>query len=133
MLSQPNVFSGVLVLLGNGAVIVENDAHSLVRRRSTVGHELAAVLREHRFGTTIVSERGCRVADRYQEDEAAELAGELLVPFEAAKALASQRATTEEVALQFGVSPDMARWRMDGTGARLIAKRQAAAYRRARA
>lgn len=127
---RPEVFSGALVPIGNGVVIVENDAHPVARRRSTMGHELAHVFGEHKFGASLVNERGCRLADQAQEEEAAEIAGELLVPFEAAKLLARRRATNEEVALQFGVSVDLARWRMDSTGARLIAQRQAAAYRR---
>lgn len=124
---RPEVFSGALVPLGQGVVIVENDAHADVRRRSTMGHELAHVLGEHKFGASLVNERGCRLADQVQEEEAAEIAGELLVPFDAAKLLARRRATNEEVALQFGVSVDLARWRMDATGARLIARRRAAA------
>jgi Zn-dependent peptidase ImmA (M78 family) len=71
------------------------------------------------------------MADMAQEDEAAEIAGELLVPFDAAKKLARRKATNDEVALQFGVSVELARWRMDSTGARIIAQRQAAAYGRA--
>ena len=47
------------------------------------------------------------------------------------KKLARRKATNEEVALQLGVSVEFARWRMDSTGARIIAQRQAAAYRRA--
>lgn len=129
--TRPEVFSGALVPYGNGAVIVENDGHPSARRRSTMGHELAHVFGEHTFGTSLVNERGCRLADQAQEDEAAEIAGELLVPFEAAKVLARRKATNEEVALQFGVSVELARWRMDATGARLIAQRRAAAYRRA--
>lgn len=128
---RPDLFSGALVPLGNGAVIVENDSHPPARRRSTMGHELAHIFGEHKFGTSLVSERGCRLADQRQEDEAAEIGGELLIPFEAAKQLARRKATNEEVALQFGVSTDLARWRMDATGARLIARRQEAAYRRA--
>jgi Zn-dependent peptidase ImmA (M78 family) len=129
--TRPEVFSGALVPCGNGAIIVENDAHPAARRRSTMGHELAHVFGEHKFGTSLVNERGCRLADQTQEEEAAEIAGELLVPFEAAKLLARRKATNEEVALQFGVSIDLARWRMDATGARLIAQRRAAAYFRA--
>ena len=70
------------------------------------------------------------MANQVQEDEAAEIAGELLVPFDAAKLLARRKATNEEVALQFGVSVDLARWRMDATGARLIARRRATASSR---
>lgn len=129
--ARPDAFSGALVPIRAGAVIIENDAHPLARRRSTMGHELAHVFGEHKFGTSLVNERGCRLADQVQEDEAAEIGGELLIPFEAAKQLARRNATNEEVALQFGVSTEFARWRMDATGARLIARRQAAAYRRA--
>jgi Zn-dependent peptidase ImmA (M78 family) len=130
--ARPDVFSGALLPVGNGAVIVENDSHPATRRRSTMGHELAHVIREHKFGATLVNERGCRSADPVQEAEAAEIGAELLIPFEAAKYLARRGATNEAVALQFGVSVEMARWRMDSTGARLIAARQAAAYKRAR-
>jgi Zn-dependent peptidase ImmA (M78 family) len=119
-------------LVRTGAVIIENDAHPLTRRRSTMGPELAHIFGEHTFGTSLVNERGCRLANQAQEAEAAEIGGELLIPFEAAKLLARRDATNEEVALRFGVSPDLARWRMDSTGARLIASRQRAAYRRTR-
>jgi Zn-dependent peptidase ImmA (M78 family) len=130
--ARPEVFSGALLPIGTGAAIIENDAHTDARRRSTMGHELAHVAGEHQFGTSLVNERGCRLADQVQEEEAAEIGGELLIPFEAAKKLARRKATNEEVALQFGVSVEMARWRMDATGARLIAARQAVAYKRAR-
>jgi Zn-dependent peptidase ImmA (M78 family) len=54
------MFSGALVPIGTGAVIVENDSHPSVRRRSTLGHELAHVFGEHKFATSLVNERGCR-------------------------------------------------------------------------
>lgn len=121
---------GGLVPIGNGAVIVENDSHPPVRRRSTMGHKLAHVFGEHKSDTSLVNERGCRIANQVQDEEAAEIADELLAPFESAKLLARRKATNEEIALQFGVSTDLARWRMDATGARLIARRQASARSR---
>jgi len=122
---RPEVFSGALLPHRRGAVIVENDAHPMARRRSTMGHEMAHVIGEHKFHTSLVNERGCRTADKVQEDEAAEISGELLIPFEAAKRLARRKATDDEVALHFGVSPELARWRMNATGARIIAQRAA--------
>lgn len=122
---RPDVFSGALLPNRTGAVIVENDAHPLARRRSTMGHEMGHVIAEHQFGTSLVNERGCRTADDVQEHEAAEISGELLIPFEAAKRLARQKATDDEVALCFGVSAELARWRMNATGARIIAQRSA--------
>ncbi|MEP9362199.1 ImmA/IrrE family metallo-endopeptidase [Nocardioides sp. CN2-186] len=122
---RPEVFSGALLPHRTGAVIIENDAHPMARRRSTMGHEMAHVVSEHKFHTSLVNERGCRTADKLQEDEAAEISGELLIPFEAAKRLARRKATDDEVALRFGVSPELARWRMNATGARIIAERAA--------
>jgi hypothetical protein len=58
--------------------------------------------------------------------EAAELFGELLIPFDAARRLAYTGTPNEVVAEQFGVSTEFARWRMDATGARRIADRAAA-------
>jgi hypothetical protein len=118
---RPDVFSGALVPFGSGAVIIENDAHAPERRRSTGSHEMAHLVLEHPFTTTLVNERGCRMADGDHEKEAAELSGELLLPFEAAKALAHQDATDEEAAEQFEVSVEVARWRLNSTGARKIA------------
>lgn len=126
-----DAFSGALLPIRTGAVIIENDAHPLARRRSTMGHELAHDFGEHKLGTSLVNERGCRLANQVQEEEAAEIGAELLIPFEAAKRLARRNATNEEVALESGVSTELARWRMDATGARLIARRHDAARRRA--
>jgi Zn-dependent peptidase ImmA (M78 family) len=122
---RPHVFSGALLPHRTGALIIENDAHPLARRRSTMGHEMAHVIGEHTFGTSLVNERGCRTADKLQEDEAAEISGELLIPSDAARRLARQKATDDEVALRFGVSLELARWRMNATGARIIAHRAA--------
>lgn len=128
---RPLVFSGALLPHLTGAVIIENDAHPLARRRSTMSHEMAHVVREHRFGASLVNEKGCANADRFQEDEAAEISGELLIPFDAAKQLARRQATDDEVALRFRVSLELARWRMNATGARKIAARSAAVHQRA--
>lgn len=123
-------FSGALIPLGHGAIILENDSHALVRRRVTMSHELAHVTLEHRFGTSIVTDRACRLADPGQEEEANELAGELLVPFDTALRLARTGATDEIVAAQFMISERAAAWRMNSSGARTVAERQRAAYLR---
>ena len=94
-IARPDMFSGALVPIRTGAVIIENDSHPLTRRRSTMGHELAHIFGEHKFGTSLVNERGCRLADQAQEAEAAEIGGELLIPFEAAKQLARRMRLTK--------------------------------------
>ena len=118
---RPEVFSGALVPLGSGTVIVENDRHSLVRRRSTLGHELAHHVLEHTFDTQLVNEDGCRTARPEDEDAARELGAELLLTAQAARALARRGATDEEAARRYQVSVAFARWRLAATGARKIA------------
>jgi hypothetical protein len=59
------------------------------------------------------------------EDEAAELSGELLLPAAAARRAAICRLSDEQVADEFDVSVEFAKWRLNVTGARLIAERAA--------
>jgi len=121
---RKGVFSGALIPLGGGgAVIVENDSHAVERRISTAGHEMAHVLLEHPFDATITDSTGCRMGSRAHEEEAAELGAELLIPTDAAHQLAYRGVRDEEVAARFGVSLQLARWRLDATGARVRAAR----------
>jgi Zn-dependent peptidase ImmA (M78 family) len=71
---------------------------------------------------------GC--GEREQEDQANELGGELLLPTSAAHRLARRGASDEQVATHYGISIEMARWRLNATGARLIADRGRKAYQR---
>ncbi len=120
-------FSGALIQVGTGCVIVENHAHERTRRRSTVAHEMAHVLLEHEFAVLIADGRSCRSGDDRPrsavEEEAAELSAELLLPSDAARTAAFRGWTDASVARYFRVSERMARWRMNVTGARRIARR----------
>jgi hypothetical protein len=130
---RPDAWSAALVPVGTGHLILENDTHSPRRRRSNVAHELAHLLLEHEVEGILLVEgaRGCRTpVDRRREEEATELAGELLLPAPAARRAAARRRSDAQVAAEFGVSLAFARWRMNVTGARIIAGR--AAERRAR-
>jgi Zn-dependent peptidase ImmA (M78 family) len=125
--TKPDVFSAAVIPIGTGRAIVENCGHEPQRRVSTLAHEMAHVLLEHSFTTLLRTSGGeCRESDREQEDEAAELSGELLIPSDAALRLAYRSIPDEEVAERFGVSLKFARWRMDATGARIRATRAAA-------
>lgn len=123
--TRVTAFSGALIPDPDGLLVVENSAHALVRRRSTLSHEMSHVTLERNFARTIVDARGCRLTDREQEDEAAELSGELLIPFQAARWSAHRDLSDQAVADKFAVSIDVARWRMNSTGARRIAARRA--------
>jgi Zn-dependent peptidase ImmA (M78 family) len=125
---QPESWSAALVPNGTGRFIVENTVHLPRRRRSNVAHEMAHLLLEHEFGRILFADgkRGCRnPATREMEDEAAELSGELLLPLAAARRAAAAKKSDEEVADIFDISTEFARWRMNVTGARLIAQRAA--------
>jgi len=115
--------SGALIPTGTGFIVLDNDAHPMTRRRATAAHELAHHALEHEFTASIsLSERKCGLGGD-QESEADVLAGELLIPFESAKAHAFAGWTDEQVAEQYGVSIEFARWRMNASGARKIASR----------
>ncbi|MFC8175272.1 MULTISPECIES: ImmA/IrrE family metallo-endopeptidase [unclassified Streptomyces] len=121
---RPDVFSAAVLCLGRRRVIVENSGHERPRRVSTLAHEMSHVLLEHEFTTLLrTSGRECRDSDHDQESEAAELSGELLLPFDAARRLAHNGVPDESVAARFGISTEFARWRMNATGARRIAQR----------
>jgi hypothetical protein len=124
LVSRPDVFSGALVPCADGSVfIVENDAHTPERRASTASHEISHVVLEHPFSATLTDAGRCRVMNKDHEDEAAELSGELLLPTEAALRLAYDNVSDVSVAVRFGISESFARWRMNSTGARKIARR----------
>jgi Zn-dependent peptidase ImmA (M78 family) len=128
---RSQVFSGALIPLSDGStVIIENDGHAPERRVSTASHEMAHVVLEHPFAAALTDSTGCRVANRALETEAAELSGELLLPSDAAKRLALDGVSDEVAAERFGVSVDLARWRLNATGARKIAARAHAKRRR---
>lgn len=116
-------FSGALVAIGSLRAIVENHVHGIRRRRATIAHEMAHVLLEHDFGLLVTGAQLCGTTATSVEREADELAGELLLPRDAARTAALRGWTDAAVARRFGVSRRMARWRLNATGARTIACR----------
>ncbi|MCR1981391.1 ImmA/IrrE family metallo-endopeptidase [Cellulosimicrobium cellulans] len=119
-----HLWSAGLLQNGTGHIIVFNPAHSRVRVRSNLAHEVAHIIAEHVLGTTWLDEDGgCTGAGKVQEQEAAELAGALLIPPEAAKRAAMYGRAPETIARQFDVSVEMAEWRMRMSGGAVIAKR----------
>jgi Zn-dependent peptidase ImmA (M78 family) len=124
-------WSAALIPIGSRRVIIENDSHPLVRRRSSIGHELSHHLLEHPFVEMLLTDLGCRRFDAKLEGQATYLSGQLLVPEQAALKAAFDAWTNEQVADHFGVSTQFAQMRMKGT--RVLAQRalrkQAAARR----
>jgi Zn-dependent peptidase ImmA (M78 family) len=122
--TRPEVFDAAVVPAGNGCFIVENLAHAPTRRRNTMSHEMSHVVLEHPYTPTLVDSNGCRTVNSEIEEEAACLAAELLIPYEAALAAAREGLSDEDVARKYCVSPRLAAWRMNASGARKVAGRQ---------
>jgi Zn-dependent peptidase ImmA (M78 family) len=118
-------FSAVTVFVGTERCIVYNDAHSVGRQASDLGHELAHGLLLHP-AVPALDAGGCRNWDRTLEEEANWLAGALLVSEEAAVALARARVPLAVAADRYGVSERLMDWRLNVTGARIRAQRRAA-------
>jgi Zn-dependent peptidase ImmA (M78 family) len=127
LVSHPEVFSGALIRVGSGFVIVENDTHMVERRRATLSHELAHVMLEHEFPLSLTAGERC-TGEGSQEEEADRLGGELLIPYDAALRFARRNASDAVVAAEMGVSLPYAKWRMNASGARTIAYRTRAKY-----
>lgn len=121
--AQTKSWSAALVPLGNARIIVENDAHAEVRRRSNIAHELGHHLLEHPFDNVILGEDHTRQFDPALEKQATFVSGELLVPEEAARRAAYRNWDNATVAATFGVSEQFAQMRMKGV--RVMAVRAA--------
>jgi hypothetical protein len=107
-------------------VILFNDANSPARQSSDIAHELAHGLLLHEPRHPFVN--GCRDYNRGEEDEAAWLAGCLLVPRDAAFQVAWQRQPVATAAVEYGVSQQLMTWRINQTGAGLQAERSRARW-----
>lgn len=119
-------WSAALVQVGTARIIVENDAHAPVRRRSNLAHELGHHLLEHSFESVVLGEDHKRAFDAVQEKQATFISGELLIPENAARKAAYAHLDDTQVAQRFGVSVQFARMRM--SGARVIAARATKKY-----
>lgn len=97
-------------------VIVHDDDAPIVRQRSNVAHELGHIFLEHEHPPINSGEE--LVADKGVEAEANWFGFALLVPQEAALALARSRMSDEAAADRMGVSVEAVRFRINGTGAR---------------
>lgn len=122
---DPQAFSAVTVFSGLKRLVVHNDAHESGRQASNIAHELSHGLLQH-APTPALDSMGCRDWDQVIEDEAQWLAGALLITEEAAVWAIRRGLDLHEIAQRFGVSVDMARWRINMTGARKRALRKSA-------
>lgn len=128
---KPDLWSAALIKRGSRHVVFYNPAHAPVRILSDLAHEVAHLVAEHPLDATWMESDGKRCgAGRILETEAAELAGALLVPTEVAKVYGIRGWDAGALALKFGVSVDMAKWRIGQAGGTVIRQRTLAKNRR---
>lgn len=109
------------------SIIIDNDAHTNVRRRASVAHELGHHLLEHAIDATLMGGDHARLFDPTKEKEATFMAGELLVPDAAAFKAAYAKWTNAQIAHAYGVSEQFAQMQMKGP--RVVAARATKKYR----
>ena len=115
---QPGAFSACTFRpSADRVVVVYNPLSSDSRRRSDLAHELAHILLEHELSrieklgdVTFLS------CDPTQEEEAAWLSGCLLLPRALLLVEVQRGSSAKDIAKKFGVSEDMARYRLNVTG-----------------
>ncbi|MGH7468019.1 MAG: ImmA/IrrE family metallo-endopeptidase [Longimicrobiales bacterium] len=108
-------------------MIIHNTSHAPTRRESDVMHEIAHVLCEHRSrGVVIQFGIPCRTYDQDQEEEAGWLGACLQIPREGLVKTLREGLTDEEVAIRYGSSVSLARYRRNVTGVVLQMTRGAA-------
>ena len=98
------------------AVIV-NNTHSKGRINSSLCHEFAHLLLMHEVEVIAATEKGCRNFDSEKEREADWLSGCILIPKKAAHHLVFEERPQEQIALEYGVSLDMLKFRLNVSGA----------------
>jgi len=113
-ITRPKVWSAALIPAGGIRLILENTGHSLTRRCSSLAHEMSHHLPEHGFDDILLTDDGCRKINSRNENEANFLAGELLIPYQAALKAAFAGKANDEVAATHGVSPQFAQMRSAG-------------------
>jgi Zn-dependent peptidase ImmA (M78 family) len=64
MVKRSKVWSVVLVPIGRMQIILENAAYALVRRRSSLAHEMSHHLLEHKFDTVLLTDDGSCAFDK---------------------------------------------------------------------
>jgi Zn-dependent peptidase ImmA (M78 family) len=123
---QAFAFSACTLDVAGRLIIVVNPLRSEARRRSDVSHELSHILLDHQL-TEIrevagVPFRTCRAE---QEEEATTLGGTLLLPRPLLLRAVRQGMDVDQIATEYGVTQEMARFRVNTTGvARQLARSQ---------
>jgi hypothetical protein len=120
--TDTGAWSALTAVYGTYRMIVLNAAHGAARLANSLTHELAHMFLEH-DPTPVMNRDGSRTWNPEVEAEANELGAQILIPDETARGLAVRGYDPEVVAQQFGVSYELALWRMNLSGGFIIRRR----------
>ena len=112
-------WSAVTLEVGSRKVVIYNSSHSPGRIASNIAHEIAHLLLEHTGSKTVLSTEIpflLRAYDAKQEDEANWLGWTILLPRKALLRARSQGKSPAAIATEFGVSKQLATFRVRRTG-----------------
>jgi Zn-dependent peptidase ImmA (M78 family) len=125
---QAFAFSACTFEIGGSPVVVLNPLRTLGRRRADAAHELAHVMLRHQMR---VPERIAGyvffTGNAEQEDEAGWMAGALLLPRPAVVRGAQLGMGVRDLADHYQTTEEMARFRLNATGAAIQARRRRSA------
>jgi Zn-dependent peptidase ImmA (M78 family) len=118
-------WSAFTIIDGRQPMVVYNSAQSAARTASNLMHELAHIILGHRPAKMFMSASGIpiRSHDKDQEDEAAWLAGCLLLPRPTLLAIGRNRMAESEACAMFGVSRELLNYRLNVSGVKVQLRR----------
>lgn len=121
---QAFAFSAATFEIGGRKIIVVSPLRNTGRQNSDIAHELAHVMLEHDLSEVReVDGMPFRTCEPDEEEEATAFGGTLLLPRPLLLSAARRRASIEQIAHQYDVTVEMARFRYNTTG---VAKQAAA-------
>lgn len=112
-------WSGLTLKLDDRFFVVINPTHQMGRQRNTLMHEIAHIHLGHTPARVDFSTSGMMLLSDYpvdQEDEADWLASAILIPRDSLYSLRRAGKNSEDIASIFGVSKQLADWRIRMTG-----------------
>lgn len=118
---DPDSWSGVTIREGDHKAIIVNSAHPTTRQANTLMHEWSHIELNHKPSRVDRSVGGLLLLSDYQadiEEEADWLAGCILAPREGLLQHSRSGLNAAQVANHYGVSQQLANWRIGKTGIR---------------
>ncbi len=114
---QAFAFSAATFEIGNRTIIVVNPLRDQGRQNSDIAHELGHLLLGHPLSEIrVIDGMPFRTCSPEEEEEATSYGGTLLLPRPLLLSAARRQATIEQIAQQYEVTIDMARYRYNTTG-----------------